>query len=203
MPHTRLTPPAEQAESAFCFTAAAAYTARRCPSLSARPQWCSILGRNVSADLQLCIHSAPAGELIPLLDLMREHGLRGEYERGPVETLTLGQVYRAPDAALGLCEEVAARLEEDAPNAVFELWQDPHWSADGHYHAHAPKFGHFEAGCDAEGVPHVGVHDLIRQLSSSPGATLSDWMSSEGAGLLGIAVLAVVGEYRAQRSSGS
>ncbi|WP_331734148.1 hypothetical protein [Streptomyces sp. NBC_00829] len=157
----------------------------------------------MSADLQLRIHSAPAGELVPLLDLMREHGLRGEYERGPAEVLTLGQVYRSRDAALGLCEEVAARLEEDAPNAVFELWQDPHWSTDGHYHAHVPQFGHFEAGCDVEGVPHVGVHDLIQRLSNSPGATLGDWMAGEGAGLLGIAVLAVVGEYRAQQSSDS
>jgi hypothetical protein len=157
----------------------------------------------VSADLQLRIHSAPAVELVPLLDLMREHGLCGEYERGPAEVLTLGQVYRSRDAALGLCEEVAARLEEDAPNAVFELWQDPSWSTDGHYHAHVPKFGHFEAGCDAEGVPHVGVHDLIQRLSNSPGATLGDWMAGEGADLLGIAVLAVVGEYRAQQSSDS
>ncbi|MEU0665242.1 hypothetical protein ABZ508_13680 [Streptomyces lavendulocolor] len=93
----------------------------------------------MSADLQLRIHSAPAGELVALLDLMREHGLRGEYERGPAEALTLGQVYRAQDAVLGLCEEVAARLEEDAPNTVFELWQDPHWSTDGHYHAYVPR----------------------------------------------------------------
>ncbi|MGQ4404393.1 hypothetical protein ACN6K4_006017 [Streptomyces hayashii] len=157
----------------------------------------------MSADLQLRIHAAPVGELVPLLDLMREHGLRGEYERGSAEVLTLGQVYRARDAALGLCEEVAARLEEDAPNAVFELWQDPHWSADGHYHAHVPQFGHFEAGCDAEGVPHVGVHDLIQRLSNNPGATLGAWMAGEGAGLLGVAVLAVVGEYRAQQSSDS
>ncbi|MEU6935086.1 hypothetical protein AB0A05_39160, partial [Streptomyces sp. NPDC046374] len=60
---------------------------------------------------------------------MREHRLRGEYERGPAEALILGQTYRARAAALGLCEEVAARMEEDAPNAVYELWQDPHWSA--------------------------------------------------------------------------
>ncbi|WP_060880121.1 hypothetical protein [Streptomyces scabiei] len=157
----------------------------------------------MSADLQLCIHSVPADEVVALLDLMREHKLHGEYERGPVEALTLGQVYRARDAVLGLCEEVAARLEEDAPNAVFELWQDPHWSADGHYHAHVPQFGHFDAGCDAEGVPHVSVHDLIQRLSNSPGAALGDWMAGEGAGLLGVAVLAVVGEFRAQRSSGS
>ncbi|MFH9821286.1 hypothetical protein [Streptomyces sp. NPDC017230] len=157
----------------------------------------------MSADLQLRIHSAPAAELVPLLDLMREHGLRGEYERGPTEVLTLGQVYRTREAVLGLCEEVATRLEEDAPNAVFELWQDPHWSADGHYHAYVPKFGHFEAGCDAEGVPHVSVHDLIQRLSNNPEAPLGDWMAGEGAGLLGVAVLAVVGEYRAQQSSGS
>lgn len=157
----------------------------------------------MSADLQLRIHSIPAGEVVALLDLMREHKLRGEYERGPSEALTLGQVYRARDAALGLCEEVAARLEEDAPNAVFELWQDPHWSADGHYHAYAPDFGHFEAGCDAEGAPHVGVHELIQRLSSSPEATLGDWMAGEGAELLGVAVLAVVGEYQARQPSGS
>ncbi|MER6195952.1 hypothetical protein ABT234_01045 [Streptomyces sp. NPDC001586] len=157
----------------------------------------------MSADLQLLVHSAPAGELVAVLDLMREHGLRGEYERGLAEAPRLGQVYRAQDAALGLCEEVAARLGEGAPNAVFELWQDPHWSADGHYHAYVPQFGHFEAGCDAEGVPHIGVHDLVQKLSSNPGATLADWMASEGAGLLGVAVLAVVDEYRARQSSGA
>lgn len=134
---------------------------------------------------------------------MREHGLRGEYERGPAEVLTLGQVYRAREAVLGLCEELSARLEEDAPNAVFELWQGPHWSADGHYHAYVPKFGHFEAGCDAKGVPHVGVNDLIQRLSNDPGAPLGDWMASEGANVLGVAVLAVVGEYRARHSFGS
>ncbi|MDX2565348.1 hypothetical protein PV371_37945 [Streptomyces sp. TX20-6-3] len=127
----------------------------------------------------------------------------GNPERGPAEALILGQTYRARDAALGLCEEVAARLEEDTPNAVYELWQDPHWSADGHYHAYVPKFGHFEAGCDAEGVPHVGVHELIERLSGSPEATLGDWMTGKGADLLGVAVLAVVGEYRAQHTSGS
>ncbi|MFE3163394.1 hypothetical protein [Streptomyces sp. NPDC059224] len=157
----------------------------------------------MSADLQLRIHSIPAGEVVALLDLMREHKLRDEYDRGPSETLTLGQVYRARDAALGLCEEVAARLEEDVPNAVFELWQDPHWSADGHYHAYAPDFGHFEAGCDAEGVPHVGVHELIQRLSSSLEATVGDWMAGAGADLLGVAVLAVVGQCRAQQSSAS
>ncbi|MFD8947539.1 hypothetical protein ACFV0B_01595 [Streptomyces xanthophaeus] len=155
----------------------------------------------MSADLQLLVHSAPAGEHVALLDVMREHGLRRENEAGPAEAPVLGEVYRAQNAALGICEEVTARLEEDAPNAVFELWQDPHWSADGHYHAHVPQFGHFEAGCDAEGVPHIGVHDLIQKLSSNPEATLAEWMANEGAGLLGIAVLAVVGEYRARNSS--
>ncbi|MFE0775394.1 hypothetical protein [Streptomyces sp. NPDC058861] len=153
----------------------------------------------MSADLQLRTHAVPADEVVALLDLMREHRLHGEYEHGPAVALTPGQVYRARDAALGLCEEVAARLEEDAPNAVFELWQDPHWSADGHYHAYVPKWGHFEAGYDAEGVPHVGVHELIQRLSSSSDVSLGGWMAGEGAGLLGIAVLAVVGEYRAQQ----
>jgi hypothetical protein len=157
----------------------------------------------VSADIQLRIHSAPAGEFVALLDIIQEYELHGEYERGPAEALTLGQVYRARDAVLGLCEEIATRLEEDAPNAVFELWQDPHWSTDGHYHAYVPKFGHFEAGCDAEGVPHVSVQELIQQLSSSPGTTLGDWMAGKGADLLGVAVLAVVGEYRAQQPSGT
>ncbi|MFJ4151919.1 hypothetical protein ACIP10_30705 [Streptomyces galbus] len=124
----------------------------------------------MSADLQLRIQSVPAGEVVPLLDLMREHELRGDYGRGPAEALTLGQVYRARDAALGLCEEVAARLEEDAPNAVFELWQDPHWSADGHYHAYVPKFGHFEAGCDTEGVPHAGMYQLRPAAQQQPGS---------------------------------
>lgn len=161
------------------------------------------LDPSVSADLQLRIHSASVGEVVALLDLMREHRLRGEYGRGPAEAFILGQIFRARDAALGLCEEVAARLEEDAPNAVYELWQDPHWSADGHYHAYVPTFGHFEAGCDAEGVLHLGVHELIERLSSSSEATLDDWMTGEGAELLGVAVLAVVSEYRAQHASGS
>lgn len=87
---------------------------------------------------------------------------------------------------------------------MFELWQDPHWSADGHYHAYAPDFGYFETGCDAEGVPHVGVHKLIQQLGNSPEATLSDWMAGEGAAdLLGVAGLAVVGQCRGQQSSAS
>lgn len=157
----------------------------------------------MSADLHLRIHSAPAGEVVALLDLMREHKIRGAYERGSAEALTLGQVYRARDAAPGLCEEIAARLEEDAPDTVFELWQDPHWTADGHYHAYVPRFGHFEAGCDAESVPHVGVHELIQRLSRNPEATLGDWMAGEGASLLGVAVLAVVGEYQARQPSGS
>ncbi|WP_435060496.1 hypothetical protein [Streptomyces sp. bgisy060] len=157
----------------------------------------------MSADLQLRVHAVPAGEVVALLDLMREHRLRGEYEHGPAVALALGQVYRVRDAALGLCEEVAARLEEDAPNAVFELWQDPHWSADGHYHAYVPKWGHFEAGCDAEGVPHIGVHELIQRLSSRSDVQLGDWMAGEGVGFLGIAVLAVVDEYRAQHRQSS
>lgn len=157
----------------------------------------------MSADLQLRIHSASPDEVVALLDLMREHKLRSEYEPGPAEALRSGQVYRARDAALGLCEEVATRLEEDAPNAVFELWQDPHWSADGHYHAYVPEYGHFEASCGAEGVPHVGVHELVQRLSRSPEATLGDWMAGEGAALLGVAVLAVVGEYQSRQASGS
>ncbi|MFD8727817.1 hypothetical protein [Streptomyces sp. NPDC059611] len=134
---------------------------------------------------------------------MREHGLCGEDERSLTEGLPLGQVYRAREAALGLCEEIAARLEEDAPNAVFELWQAPRGSAAGRYCAYVPKFGHFEASCDVVGVPHVSVHDLIQRLSGDSGASVGDWMASEGAALLGVAVLAVVGEYRTQRSSGA
>lgn len=125
----------------------------------------------------------------------------GDTEEPEPARLMLGACYGTHKIPLGSSGRLAAALQEQAPTAVFKLWQDPHWSgAEGHLVAHVPGVGTYETDCNADGVPHTGVTGLSKQLAAVPaGTTVEDWLAGAGDQVLGVTVLAALEPYEKSR----
>ncbi|MEU5181190.1 DUF3145 family protein [Streptomyces longwoodensis] len=133
-----------------------------------------------------------------MLDIIRDHCMDTEWGTATAPTeLSFGTVYGAHEMPLGTVDELASLLQQEAPSAVFEVWQDPHQVADGKYIAHVPGVGTYIADCDAQGNPHVDVNVLHGRLSDCPeGMTVREWLDSDAASVLGTAVLAALRPYQ-------
>ena len=146
------------------------------------------------SDLQVRIYDITDDERADALEALRTFGLTFGFDiHSPLTELTLGEGYGSHSVHLGGVDEFAALLNEMAPSAVFETWQDPHPDADGHYLAHHPAVGTFEAGCDAEGNPHLPVSEIKSLLAeAAPGMTVSEWLSANSDVVFGSSALAAV-----------
>ncbi|MHC3392422.1 hypothetical protein ACLQ2E_23590 [Streptomyces lavendulocolor] len=152
------------------------------------------------SSLQLYVYAVHEDEQDAVLRTIADEQLGldwGDTEEPGPASLVLGSCYGAHEMPLGSSDRLAATLQEQAPTAVFKLWQDPHWSgADGHLVAHVPAVGTYETGCTAEGVPHASVAGLIKQLSAVPaGTSAQDWLAGAGDQVLGVSVFAALEPY--------
>ncbi|MFF4205530.1 hypothetical protein ACFYZ8_33330 [Streptomyces sp. NPDC001668] len=149
--------------------------------------------------LQVYIYAADAADRDAALQVLSEAGLEFGFDRTDAPaTLALGELYGTYEEWDGQWAEVARRLIEKAPSAVFELWQDPSEERDGSYVAHVPAVGTVETGCDLKGVPHVNLPDLLARLSALPDhTTVAEWLAGGGAAFLGSAVLEALKPYQA------
>ncbi|WP_327378707.1 hypothetical protein OG393_32855 (plasmid) [Streptomyces sp. NBC_01216] len=154
--------------------------------------------------MQLFVYAVHEDEEAAVLRAISDEALGlewGDTEEPEPARLVLGACYGIHETPLGSSDDLATALQEQAPTAVFKLWQDPHWSgADGHLVAHVPGVGTYETGCTAEGAPHTDVADLIKQLSAVPaGTTVQDWLAGAGDQVLGVTVLAALEPYEKSR----
>ncbi|MYZ33743.1 MULTISPECIES: hypothetical protein [unclassified Streptomyces] len=148
--------------------------------------------------LQLYVYAVDDNDRPAVLEAIAEFSLALEWGQGetPPRHLELGRCYGVHEATLGSSDDLANLLRSSAPSAVFTLWQDPYMTADGHLVAHVPGVGSYETGCDAEGTPHVDAVGLAARLGRlAEDATVRDWLSGDGDGLLGVTVLAALHQH--------
>lgn len=148
--------------------------------------------------LQMFVYSVHESEVQAVLEVMDEEGLDLEWsdEDQGASALVLGRRYGIDETPIGSSRDLAAALQQRAPSAVFKLWQDPHYSSDGHFVAHVPGIGTYTAKCDSDGTPHTLVPDLITKLTNEPvDITVHDWLAGPGTQVLGTAVLNALKPY--------
>lgn len=112
------------------------------------------------------------------------------------DELLLGALYETEETPLGSSHELTQALLTTVPSAVFELWQDPHDSSEGHYVAHVPGTGIFQAPCDLYGRPYVSIEDITTSLLAHSNSTVKGWLSTTSEGPLGVRVLTALKEYQ-------
>ncbi|WP_439681527.1 hypothetical protein [Embleya sp. MST-111070] len=148
--------------------------------------------------LQLFVYAAHEDEHDVIMQIMDEEDFELEWtdEEESRPGLVLGRRYGIDETPLGRWEDVATALRTRAPSAVFKLWQDPHYSADGRFVAHVPGVGTYETGCASDGTPCTDVPDLVELLTAAPaGTTVQEWLAGPGGQSLGVAVLAALDSY--------
>jgi hypothetical protein len=149
------------------------------------------------SSLQIIIHAVADAEREEVSAILTEYDLSPDWIDETSGPLALGTTYGVHESPLGEVRELVREMQEQAPSAVFEAWQDPHMVADGEYIAHVPGVGTYVAGCDAQGNPHVDVSTLTDLLTSAPaGATVRQWLDGADASLLGVAVRAALRLYK-------
>ncbi|MEU6405362.1 hypothetical protein [Streptomyces sp. NPDC046985] len=151
-----------------------------------------------SSPLQMYVYSVHESEVQAVLEVMKEEGLDLEWSDGRSSTpaLVLGRRYGIDETPTSGAYDLSTSLLQQAPSAVFKLWQDPVGEEDGNFVAHVPGVGTFGAGCDSEGTPRTSVPELISQLADAPeGMTVRDWLAGPGTGALGTAVLRALAPY--------
>lgn len=118
---------------------------------------------------QLTVHHCPEDQVGAVLDIIAEHGLHPEYEDGgPREDqLALGLTYMDDETRCGSADTIAHQLVEQAPQASFELWEDPKYEWLGDLRRYTPQLGVFAADCDSEGNAVFTV-EKVKNLAALP-----------------------------------
>lgn len=148
------------------------------------------------SSLQILVYAVAEEDRAVVSDVLDAHVLLPDWDGDPSTPLVLGTCYGVHESPLGEVRELVREMQEQAPSAAFEAWQDPHPTADGEYFAHVPGLGTYTADCDAQGNPHVNVVPLTEHLAGLPaGTTVREWLANDG-GLLGIAVQAALKQLR-------
>lgn len=149
------------------------------------------------SSLQILVYSIDDQDREEVSATLAEHGLLPGWDGETSAPLALGTCYGAHESPLGEVRELVREMQEQAPSAVFEAWQDPHPTADGEYFAHVPGVGTYTADCDAQGNPHADVAALTEHLAGLPaGTSVRQWLAGDGDGFLGVAVRAALKQHR-------
>lgn len=149
--------------------------------------------------LQAYVYAATTEDQVTVLRIFDEEELEYHIDLANAPaTLALGEQYGALEVEDEDWAPVARRLINEAPTAVFELWQDPSEDSDGSYIAHVPGVGTLEAGCDINATPHVSIATLRTALSDMPAdMPIGHWLAGPGAEVLGTRVLDALRHYQA------
>lgn len=113
---------------------------------------------------QATIYDCPPNQAQAVLDLLDEYGVYpGDDASVPDGHLALGTTYVNEEILCGSAQEIAARLQMDAPEAAWELWEDPKLEWLGDLRRYTPMLGAWTAQCSSQGTP-VFSDDHIRSL---------------------------------------
>jgi hypothetical protein len=113
---------------------------------------------------QAVIFDCPPNQAQAVLDVFDEYGIHpGDDVTVPDGHLALGATYVNEDILCGSAQETAARLQVDAPQSSWELWEDPKLEWLGDIWRYTPMLGAWTAQCSSQGTP-VFSDDHIRSL---------------------------------------
>lgn len=114
--------------------------------------------------LQVVIHDCPPKQAQAVLEVFDDYGIHpGDDVTVPDGRLALGTTYVNEEILCGSAQEIAARLQVDAPECAWELWEDPKLEWLGDLWRYTPMLGAWTAQCSSQGTP-VFSADHIRSL---------------------------------------
>lgn len=83
------------------------------------------------------------------------------------EDVELGETYEVEETVCGTADEIAAKLQQDAPDAAWLCWEDPKYEWLGKLHRYTPELGLWSRECDANGTP-LFVAEEVLQFTRNP-----------------------------------
>lgn len=113
---------------------------------------------------QVVIYDCPPEQASAVLDIINNYGLGVDWGNGETQTdvLFLGQLYTEHEMSCGTSDEMANLLQDEAPGASWELWEDPKYEWLGGLYRYTPSLGKFFADCDAAGSPQFTEEQVWR-----------------------------------------
>lgn len=120
--------------------------------------------------LTLKISDCPASQAQAVIDLIDQHGLHPECDQPgqPADDqLGLGLAYMDHEVTCGSAQEISTHLQRVAPEASWEVHEDPAYEWFGDLYRFTPGLGVFTAECDAQGEP-VFTPAQIRPMAYLP-----------------------------------
>jgi len=123
--------------------------------------------------VQLTVYDCPPSQAAAALRVIHEYGLRFEFlnEGQPADDqLGLGLTYMDPEVPCGSAQLIAHTLQESAPRASWEVWEDPAYEWLGDLYRFTPDLGLWTANCDTEGTP-LFTPDDVHRLAALPNTT--------------------------------
>ncbi|KJR10243.1 hypothetical protein UG54_01295 [Gordonia sihwensis] len=102
--------------------------------------------------MQLRIANCPDDQARAILEIIDAHDLSVDIDDRP-NVLRIGEIYRIDEIPCKTSEEIANELQEVAPDASWECWEDPKYEWLGDLYRFTPELGLFTVECGGEGEP--------------------------------------------------
>jgi hypothetical protein len=113
-----------------------------------------------------------------IMEIIEQESLTIEWGSAmPGDTLELGVQYTDDEIPCGIVDRIASHLVQIAPDAIWDMHEDPKYEWLGEYAAHVPGLGLYQHECDAEGNPQLG-HSEIMSIIDSRIHTANQWATS-------------------------
>lgn len=119
---------------------------------------------------QFRLHACPPEEVADFFALIDDLGLStdpGPWSTTPSTAITLGETYSNYETRCGSVDEWANEVAQAAPNACWEMWEDPKYEWLGDYACFTPGLGLYRAQCDADGVPQFSAEQIRTALADT------------------------------------
>lgn len=135
--------------------------------------------------VQLFMYTCPAGQTWAIAEAIDRWGLTdemgGSYKidpttgtvtdmgPGPFDLgyLEPGERYLGNDVSCGAADEIRAYLEQHAPDARWDVWEDPRYEWLGERVIHEPDLGTWSEECDANGQPCYPLESVTKWLDQA------------------------------------
>lgn len=121
--------------------------------------------------VQLIVADCPIDQVAAVLDLVKRFGLHVEYitDDQPVDgQLGLGVTYMDTEVVCGSAFTMARQLQQTAPDASWEVWEDPAYEWLGDLYRFTPELGLFTAECNSQGDPVFTDEQVLRLFDEHP-----------------------------------
>lgn len=114
--------------------------------------------------IQLRVLDCPLDQAQAVIDLIDQENLGLEFvedDQPSTNQLGLGLAYINDEITCGSADLIAKHLQEIAPGASWEVWEDPAYSWLGTLIRFTPDLGVFTADCDVDGVPYFTDQQVL------------------------------------------